>query len=168
MAKTVDVRLVNPFVDATVECLGLMAGLKPARKRLFLKQTPVMHGDYAGIIGLSNGVTGSCLVSFPDGLARRVVGTLLNEPLESLSSEIVLDGIGEVANMVGGGAKRKLSTTRYRFDISTPTLISSTGAPVNLFNPPDTVTIALEFSAHPDWPETFLLELATTPMELPA
>jgi chemotaxis protein CheX len=167
VAKTVDAALVNPFLVSTLECLGVMANLSPVRIRLFLKSTPVMHGDVAGVIGLSHaqgtGVTGSLVVSFPDSLARKVVSGFANELPESLTQDIVIDGIGEVANMVAGGAKRKLAGTRLSFNISTPTLLY--GAGTSLHNPPDTVSIASEFKAHPDWPETFLVELATKPVD---
>jgi chemotaxis protein CheX len=168
MAKTVDVQLVNPFLVATLECMTVMAGLQPERRRLFLKTTSLMHGDIAGIIGLSQagsqgGITGSVVVSFPNSLARRIVSRLMGEEAETLPKDLLMDGIGEVANMVGGGAKRLLAGTSYRFDISTPTVL--VGHAVNLYNPPDTVSIACEFLAHPQWPETFLIELATRPIE---
>ena len=167
MAKTVDVQLVNPFLVATLECMTVMADLKPERKRLFLKTSPIMHGDVAGVIGLStiggSGVTGSVVVSFPDALARRIVGKLTMEEPETLAKDIIMDGIGEVANMVAGGAKRLLAGGQYRFNISTPTVLF--GKQVNLYNPPNTVSIACEFTANPAWPETFLIELATVPTD---
>jgi chemotaxis protein CheX len=167
MAKTVDVQLVNPFLVATLDCMTVMGGLQPERRRLFLKTSPIMHGEVAGVIGLSraNGggnITGSVVVSFPDSLARRIVSRLVNEPPETLAKDMVLDGIGEVANMVGGGAKRLLAGGPYRFEISTPTVLA--GHNVNLYNPPDTVSIACEFLAHPQWTETFMIELAVKPV----
>lgn len=167
MAKTVDVQLVNPFLVATLDCMTVMGGLQPERKRLFLKTSPIMHGEIAGVIGLSQpggsgGITGSVVVSFPDSLARRIVSRLTGEKPEDLPRDMVLDGIGEVANMVGGGAKRLLAGGPYRFEISTPTILA--GHNVSLFNPPDTVSIACEFLAHPQWTETFLIELATRPV----
>lgn len=168
MAKTVDVNLLNPFIQATTECLVQMAQARPQRKRIFIKTDPLMHGDIAGIIGMSNGVTGSCVVSFPDLLARRVVARMMmEEDGTKLAPEMINDGIGEIANMVAGGAKRLFSTLKtYKFDISTPTVVA--GPPVKLFNPLDTVSIACEFSADPDWPETFLIELTVKPSEKPA
>lgn len=168
MSKTVDVQLVNPFLVATLECMAVMAGLQPERRRLFLKTTPLMHGDIAGIIGLSQAgsqglITGSVVVSFPNSLARRIVSRLMGEDAETLPKDLLMDGIGEVANMVGGGAKRLLAGTSYRFDISTPTVLA--GHAVNLYNPPETVSIACEFLAHPQWSETFLIELATKPID---
>lgn len=163
MAKTIDVQLLNPFIQATLDCLTTMAGVSPQRVRVFVKQDPQMHGDIAGIIGMSKGITGSCVVSFPHGLAAQIVARLLGDDPAKLTPEMVNDGIGEVANMVAGGAKRLFQTTPYRFDISTPTVVA--GEPVKLFNPADTVAIACEFRADPQWPDTFLIEVALKPRE---
>jgi chemotaxis protein CheX len=163
MPKTIDVNLLNPFIAATLECLSQMAGARPERRRVFVKTDPTMHGDICGIIGMTNGITGSCVVSFPEALAKRFVSRFLGESEDSVSAEMVEDGIGEVANMVAGGAKRKFADTSYRFDISTPTVVH--GMPVKLFNPADTVAIACEFTADPGWPETFLIEIALKPTD---
>ncbi len=163
MALSIDVRVLNPFLTAALECVTVMGDLKPERKRLFVKTTPIMHGEFAGVIGLSKGVTGSCVVSFPDTLARRIVGRLMSEDPDALSRDLVQDGIGEVANMVAGGARRILSGSVLQFDISTPTILY--GRPIQLYNPPDTIAIACEFAVHPEWPETFMVELATRPTQ---
>jgi chemotaxis protein CheX len=159
--KTIDVNLVNPFIEATIECLTQMAGMQPARKRLFIKNDPKMHGDVSGVIGMSRGLTGSCMVSFPMPLARRIVGGMLMEDPAALTPEMVNDGIGEVANMVAGGARRLFVAAGKQFDISTPTVIS--GDPISMFNPGDVVSIAAEFTSKPEWPETFLVEVALKP-----
>lgn len=164
MPKTIDVNLLNPFIGATLDCLKQMAGAKPERRRVFVKTDPLMHGDICGIIGLTNGMTGSCVVSFPEALARNIVGRFLGEDQAAVTRAMVEDGIGEVANMVAGGAKRMFSSTPYRFDISTPTVVH--GEPVKLFNPADTVAIACEFTADPLWTETFLIEIALRPSEI--
>jgi len=158
MAKTIDVQLLNPFILATLDCLTEMAGLKPKRQRMFVKDNAMMHGNYTGIIGMTNGITGSCSVSFPTGLARLVVARFLGEDEAGLSDALVSDGIGEVANMVAGGAKRRFADTGYRFDISTPTVII--GHPTGLHNPMGSTSIACEFLAMPDMVETFLIEIA--------
>ena len=164
MSKTIDVNLLNPFIGATIDCLKQMAQVKPERKRVFIKKDPLMHGDICGIIGMSNGITGSCVVSFPDSLARRLVSRLLGENELTIAPDMVQDGIGEIANMIAGGAKRTFSTIgTYPFDISTPTVVA--GEPVRLFNPHDTVSVACEFTAHPEWLETFLIEVALKPTD---
>lgn len=162
MAKTVDVNLINPFIESTLECLQQMAGCQPVRKRIFIKKDNEMHGGISGVIGLSNGITGSCSVSFPKTLAERIICAFLGEepPVEE---QMLNDGIGEVANMVAGGAKMRFAKSGFNFSISTPTVIA--GGPSQLWNPVDVVSIACEFTARPDWEETFLIEIASKPTE---
>jgi len=162
--KTIDVNLLNPFISAAVECLTQMAGLKPTRKRLFMKTDPRLHGDVAGIIGMTNGITGACVVAFPNQLARNVVARFLGEDPANLTPEMVQDGIGEVANMVAGAAKRKFVGTAYRFDISTPTVVAG-GQPLSIHNPNGSVSIASEFTAMDDWAETFMVEISLKPTD---
>jgi chemotaxis protein CheX len=161
--KTIDVQLLNPFITATLDCLTQMAGMKPQRKRVFVKNDPYMHGQISGVIGMSNGITGSCTVSFPMGLAKHIVAKFLGETEANLSDEMVSDGIGEVANMVAGGAKRIFATTGYKFDISTPTIIM--GTPTAMYNPADIMSIACEFLASPELSETFIIDIALKPTD---
>lgn len=164
MAKTIDVQLLNPFILATLDCLTEMAKLKPKRQRIFIKNDHLMHGHITGIIGMSNGITGSCTVSFPLRLGTFVVARFLGEEEANISASLLSDGIGEIANMVAGGAKRRFMETPYRFDISVPTVII--GNPTGLYNPAGSTSIACEFIATPDISETFLIDIALKPEEL--
>jgi chemotaxis protein CheX len=164
MAKTIDVKLLNPFLAATIDCLSQMAGVTPQRKRVFVKSDPLMHGQVTGVIGLSKGMTGSCALSFPMVLAQRLVGLLLGEPSAQVTPEMVSDGVGEIANMVAGSAKRQFISSGINFDISTPTVVMGYDS-TSVHNPIDTMNIACEFIVFPDSSETFLLEIALKPTE---
>lgn len=161
MAKTIDVQLLNPFILATLDCLTEMASLSPQRKRVFVKKDAQMHGDISGVIGMSKGITGSCVVSFPRRLATHVVARFMGEAEANLTDSMVSDGIGEVANMVAGGAKRRFHSTNLYFDISTPTMIL--GGKTSMYNPLDITSIACEFIATPEIDETFIIEVALKP-----
>ncbi len=162
MAMTIDVNVFNPFIAATLDCLKEMVQVKPERKRLFVKTDPRMHGDICGIMDMTNGMTGSCVVGFPDALAKLIVARFLGADPTTIADTLVQDGIGEVTNIVAGGAKRKFADSGYRFTISTPTVIAASES-VQLFNPADTVCIACEFTADPAWKETFLIEITLKP-----
>jgi chemotaxis protein CheX len=164
MRKTIDVNLLNPFLDATLNCLNQMAGLTPQRKRIFLKTSPEMHGFITGIIGLSNGLTGSCMLSFPRRLAQEIVGKLLGADPSTVDDAMISDGIGELANMIAGSAKRQFIAQNKHFDISTPTVVM--GESTCLYNPADTLSIACEYLPFTEATETFLLEIALKPTVL--
>jgi len=164
MAKTIDVKLLNPFVAATLECMSSMAGATPQRQRVFVKTDPLMHGEVTGMIGLSNGMTGSCALSFPMAMAKQLVGRFLGEEAHKITAEMVCDGVGETANMVAGAAKRAFVNLGMHFDISTPTVVMG-GVPTAVHNPADTLNIACEFRLFPESDETFLLEIALKPTD---
>lgn len=166
MAKTIDVNLLNPFIDATCECLDQMSGLKPKRERLYIKKDALMFGDISGIIGMSNGITGSCIVSFTMPMAENIVASMLGEVVAG-NEELVTDGIGEVANMVAGGAKRRFDGSEYSFDISTPTILRSGQPTPEIYNPSGSVCICCEFSVtcESGGQETFTIEIALKPSE---
>jgi chemotaxis protein CheX len=162
MPPKLDVGIINPFIEATLQCLQEMAGLRPRRAELYLKRDARMLGDINGVIGMANGLCGSCVVSLPTSLAERIVAALLGEDCTG-NEALVQDGIGEVANMIAGGAKRRFHDADHRFDISTPTVIAGHG-PLEMHNPKGSICVCCEFQAHPDWPERFAVEVAVIPI----
>jgi len=60
--------------------------------------------DVSGIIGMSGEVAGSVVLCFPKDAAERIVAIFTGEQM-SLDSEDFPDAIGELVNMVAGGAK---------------------------------------------------------------
>jgi chemotaxis protein CheX len=155
--RTIDMQLVRPFVDATTACLTQMTDVSPACVRTFIKDDPAMHGDIIGVIGLSGGLAGSCAVSFPEALARHIVARFLIEPESALTAAMVTDGVGEIANMVAGGAKPHFAMRGFRFSISTPTVV--VGARTRLFDPGGVACFASEFTLA-GMPGSFLVEIA--------
>lgn len=118
---------INPFIEATVRALEMMAGMKPIRRSVEVREDYRLLGDISGIIGLSGHATGYVAVSLPATLAPKVVGAMIGDEPEAGLTEIVRDGIGEVINMIAGQAKTALSGTRHAFDISLPVIIIGRG-----------------------------------------
>ncbi len=76
--------------------------------------------DISGIIGLSGEAQGAIAISFPKIVALKVVSAMLGSSIKIIGPEIV-DGIGEIANIVAGRAKQGLS--QYKLTISLPNVI---------------------------------------------
>jgi len=122
------IELISPFVEAAREVYAGFIGLPIRRKDLYLKQGYKMFGDISAIIGLSGVVTGTCAISLSAHAAVRTVEKMLCEPLaQGVNCMEVRDGVGETVNMIAGKAKGTLSTTKYKFDITLPTIISGAG-----------------------------------------
>jgi chemotaxis protein CheX len=124
----IKIELIQPFIQGTKETFENFVGIKIRRKDVYLKKDYMMSGDISGIIGLSGSTAGNCAISMPEALAVEVVEKLMCEKVEGgMESEVVRDGVGEMINMIAGRAKGILSTTRYKFDITLPTIISGKG-----------------------------------------
>lgn len=125
MAPSLKIELITPFIEATKETFNTMLSLHVRRKEVFIKQDYQMFGDFSGVIGLSGTTTGTCALSLPADLAHRAVRAMLMIPqTEELPETDVRDGVGELINMIAGGAKARLSRTSYKFNITLPTIIS--------------------------------------------
>jgi len=80
--------------------------------------------DVSGIIGLSGDVQGSVVVSFPIATAENVVTRFAGMPIAQ-SDEDFTDAIGEVTNMIAGGAKSNFPSCSV--SISCPSVVVGHG-----------------------------------------
>jgi chemotaxis protein CheX len=66
---------------------------------------------------------GSFSITFDKSLALEVMRRMLGEAPTSINEEVT-DMVGEITNMVTGGAKRILGEKGYDFDMATPIVVS--------------------------------------------
>ena len=85
------------------------------------------QGMITGMIGVHGKVSGFVTLNMNERVAIRAVGGLLAEPFTELNSQIV-DGTGEIANIIVGGIKSALSGTRWAFShVTVPSVIVGSG-----------------------------------------
>jgi chemotaxis protein CheX len=76
-----------------------------------------------GLIGLGAKVTGFISISMPERVATLAVSGLLMEEHKAVNAQVV-DGIGEITNVIAGGLKTRLSTTPWMIgNITVPSVI---------------------------------------------
>ena len=121
-----NVNYINPFISATLQALEMMASVRPDRGAPFVKTDQVAKGDISGIIGLAGETSGSVAITFPENLARRIYANLVGEEAGGITDE-VRDAIGELANMIAGGAKAELAQQGCSFQIAIPTIVVGEG-----------------------------------------
>ena len=103
------------FVDAAKTTFQTMLGIE-AKPGAFERGHGVTAGyDVSGIVGLANFEGGggerqaSFVLSFPEAVARRAVGRILGLDALPVLDQEVADGIGELASVIAGLAKRGLA-----------------------------------------------------------
>jgi len=96
-----------------------LTALKPS-----LKKSSVAKGDISGLMGMVSAQTkGSLSITFEASLAIATMRGMVGEAPDEVNSEVT-DLVGEITNMVTGGAKKILSEKGIEFDMATPMVVS--------------------------------------------
>ncbi|GAB6263715.1 chemotaxis protein CheX [Photobacterium sp. CCB-ST2H9] len=118
---------VNPFLASLLNVLKTMASMELAPQKPLLKKDEIARGDVSGLIGMVGPQTrGSMSITFDEGLALEIMQRMLGERPNGINDEVT-DMVGEITNMVTGGAKRILSEKGYDFEMATPAVVSGRG-----------------------------------------
>lgn len=110
--QKINADFVVPFIDATQSTFEMMLNLKLKQKEAYVKKNYVMFGDISGFIGVSGNVCGFVSVSLPTSFALGGIRSLIGEEEGAFLSDMVVhEGVGELFNMIAGGAKTTLSVS---------------------------------------------------------
>lgn len=119
-----NVEFINPFISSLLNVLETMAQTKLQPGKPKKKGDEVAVGDVSGLIGMVGPqVKGSFSISFDESLALEIMQRMLGEKPSKINPEVT-DMVGEITNMVTGGAKLELSSKGYDFDMATPIVVS--------------------------------------------
>lgn len=132
---------VNPFIKATIETFTAMVNVKVTPGKVKLKGKEDSDYDVSGIIGLGGGAKGSVAVSFPRLSALAMVRAFTGEKV--VTNTVMVDAIGELANIIAGAAKKDL--TQYKISISLPTVVMGEKHAIN--GPVDTINMVVPFDS---------------------
>lgn len=120
-----DAKLVNNLADAVMQVLGTMVGAPTQLKEVLpsLDYTPT--GDVTSLIGISGEHgEGMLALSFTADLARLFVARLLGLEPADVADDDLVDGVGELINMISGRAKIGLSeSSGSLYRLSLPQII---------------------------------------------
>jgi chemotaxis protein CheX len=114
---------VNPFLQSVYNLYGTMLGSKAKRGAPKISDGKRRPKEIMTLVGLSGEVTGTVAISFPAESAIAVASRLLSTDLDEFD-ESASDAIGEIVNMVAGGAKAKISEIiGSTLELTLPTII---------------------------------------------
>jgi chemotaxis protein CheX len=104
---TINIKLIVPFINSVRNVFSKMLNANATVQRPSVKVEPVPLYDVSGIIGFSGDILGSVVVSFPKATAVKAVAAFAGVEMDPTSADFA-DAIGELTNMVAGGAKKDL------------------------------------------------------------
>ncbi len=118
-----NVEFINPFLESIIKVLATMANTEAIPGKPFLKSDRCAKGDVTGVIGLAGDkARGSLAITFTEPAVLHIISRMLGEEIQQVDSSVA-DGVGEITNMVTGGAKKILSEKGYTFSMAIPTMI---------------------------------------------
>lgn len=119
-----DVRFINPVIDAMLNVLSTMAQLESQPGKPSLKKDNLASGPVSSVMEMvGEKVRGSIAITFSEPVIQDIAKRMLGEEIQEIN-DTAESLTGEIANMVVGGAKHTLSQQGYDFNMSTPSIIS--------------------------------------------
>lgn len=133
---------INPFLKTTKNVLETMAQTSVTAKKPKLKDNTITYGEVTGIIGMaSDSISGSMVLSFQQDCILHIVANMLMEEPKSKIDEEIVDAVGELTNMICGGAKAQLAKLDHKFELATPTMIVGKGVEISHYSGAPTIVI---------------------------
>lgn len=112
---------ITPFVKSIQNVFSMMLQLPVTVLDAQLKENTTPTHDVSGIIGMSGDMVGTVILSFQRETAESIVALFSGEKLSCGSADFA-DAVGELVNMVSGGAKALFADTKD-VSISCPSVI---------------------------------------------
>ena len=154
------VEYINTFISSLDRTFQTMLNCDVQRGQPCLLGGDSPRFDVSGIIGLSGKAVGTVVLSFSTAVALQAASTMLMCENTEINADVV-DAVGELTNMVAGGAKAQLA--EYCLAVSLPNVITGRGHVV-LF-PSDVTPICVPFTTK--W-GPLALEVGLTAVREPA
>ena len=117
------VKYINPFLNASVNLFKEFLGFKVTSGKPYVLPDPQELYEVSGIIGLAGETVGAVVLSFSRETAIKMVSQMEGKTYNALGTEVI-DGVGELINIIAGNAKKDL--LEFRIEISLPGVITGT------------------------------------------
>jgi len=138
----VDQSYIIPFVKSVQNVFETMLQLPVQINQPEIRREGGPAFNVSGIIGMSGDVEGTVVLSFPTATAERAVSLFTGIDLEHTHEDFA-DAVGELVNMVSGGAKAQF--TAKKVAITCPSVVVGSGHQV--YGRSDIVTIHIPCSS---------------------
>lgn len=118
-----DASFIKPFIESTKAVFTTMLASEVTFGRPHMMDEPPRF-DVSGIIGMSGDVVGAVVLSLPTDVAQKMVTKFTGMEVAAGSDDFA-DAIGEIVNMISGGAKAQFQGKSV--SISCPSVVIGSG-----------------------------------------
>jgi chemotaxis protein CheX len=125
-----NVKFLNPFVEAAADVLFAEANLTSTRGNISLQKSSLTGSEVTVLISIIGQIQGVVLYGMSTPTSLAIVGRIVDQQFDELNA-LAQSGIAELGNVISGKATINLSTGGYQTTISPPTLIIGRGAQIS-------------------------------------
>ena len=120
------------------------------RLRAFDRSANLNDGEFTALVGLAGSLCGVLSIRCNDHAARIMASKMLGMPEEEVDNDS-WDALGEIANMIAGNFKGKLSGVGNHCMLSVPTIIVGTDYETRSLRGGNMIEVIFEFEGKPLW-----------------
>jgi chemotaxis protein CheX len=136
-------KYINPFLSASINLFQEHLGIPLKNLPPFVNNDNQNLNEVSAIIGLAGETAGAVVLSFDRDTAVRIISKFSSIPYQALSNDVI-DGVGELVNIIAGNAKKDLKD--YKIDISLPGVITGKSYKINWPKGVPVITIPFQSS----------------------
>ncbi|MCR5175321.1 MAG: chemotaxis protein CheX [Anaerovibrio sp.] len=142
-----DVKLVNPFIDAFTTVLPQMGFSEPKRTGMSVKEQNAKSLGVAVIVGFTKEIRGSVVYNMTEETAKFIASTMMMGMPVAAFDEMAQSAISEMSNMLTANAATNLTALGLEVDISTPSLTVGADCQIKISNE-QYLTILMDVDGH--------------------
>ena len=125
-----NVKFLNPFVDAATEVLKTEIQANATRGNLTLQKSSLTTDEVTVLISMVGEVQGVVLYGLSISTCLAMVSSMMGQPFTEFDN-MAQSGIAELGNVITGRASINLSQAGYKSNISPPTLVIGKGTHIS-------------------------------------
>lgn len=149
---------ISPFLTSVKSVLTTMAQITVAAQPPVKMNTNTPQGDLAGVMAMATStIVGQLIISFEDKTILAIASNMLMEKFTVIDDDII-DTVGEITNMVTGGAKNLMSE-EHNFGMTRPIGVLKKDYDKLIFNAPIQIIVPYQSSVGPFWVEMGFSEI---------
>jgi chemotaxis protein CheX len=130
-----DVKLLNPFIQAMVEVLKAEVHADVSRGELSLQTSALTSDDITVLINLIGDVYGVVMYGMPSATGLSLVSKIMEQEFAELNS-LAQSGVAELGNVISGQATIRFSEAGFKSNISPPMVLTGKGTTISTLDFP--------------------------------
>ena len=162
-----NVKFLNPFVDAAVDVLKAEAKANISKGTITLQKSALTTDEVTVLINLVGQVQGVVLFGLSEKMGMNIVSMMMSQEFTEFDN-LAQSGVAELGNVISGRATVMLAEAGFKSTISPPTMIKGKGVQISTLDFPRIVVplnceygemvihLALRESQAGEWNDNFV------------